>query len=132
MQVVDLDMEYYPILYNILTENMSEDRISILDVETKLLLDDTSLVGFFSGEVIGDGYNLHHFYTDSNKRNFTNACRLSNALFDCARQHGCKYLVLHALRDSREDQWIKCFGRRKNVTVLACLDNNYIIYRAEV
>jgi len=130
MEIVNYDPEYYPVLYGFLKDKMDNEDIMFSQIETRVLLEDEP-IGFYSAEKIGKFYNLHHFFIQEGKREIKSVLMLIQDLFKKAKSRGCLFLALHCLENSYEENFIRKFGRRRNVRLIEKA-NGFNFYTAEV
>lgn len=116
MEVVDYDEKYYQYIYDVLwLTGIEEKNMLISRVETKVLLCEDKPVGFFSGEKVGEHYNIYHFFIEPNKRGFEAIWKLVPYMIRHMKNLGCKYLLMHAKAGTDTDNFINSYFRKNNV-----------------
>lgn len=131
MEVIPFQMEYYPMLYSVLRDKGIADKdMSLLNIETRVLIDNEELIGFYSAEKIMDIYNLHHFCVC--KVSHKALWRLVLDLINYAKKRDCKYITLHVEQDSKLERFVIKFCKRKRFQILMFNYKNFNFYKVEV
>lgn len=133
--IVDFDIKYYPILRNYLNEaGVEDEKIDVLNVNTKVMLHKDKVIGFLSADKIGKLCNLHHFFIDPRHRSISKVIRLSDELVKLARRSSCSHISVHTDIGSRLDKYVHkyCTFRKLGIKQLNSPIEGINIYLVEV
>lgn len=119
----------YRILYK---ANVSASDIRILDCDTRLLVDDSNLIGFYTGEVVGDMYNIHHFYIKECYRKYKIICDLIMDFNNRSKELGCQFILLHIRSNTGEKRFFMEFYGNKIVSQYVSNIEGIEMYKVEV
>lgn len=125
--------KYFFIMYKILYKANVEDKdIHILQQDTRILLDDSKFAGFYTGEVIDNMYNLHHFFVEEDYRKYKVICELILDFNNRAKELGCKFILLHIRSNSGERRFFDKFYGESIVSQFDSPFENIEMYKVEV
>lgn len=125
---------YYYIMYRILYKAKVDERdMQILHHDTKVLLDDNDkFAGFYTGEIISDMYNLHHFFIDEEYRKYKVICDFILDFNNRAKELGCKFILLHIRSNSGEKRFFNKFYSESIVSQFDSPFDDIEMYKVEV
>lgn len=133
--IVNFDIKYYPIIRNYLNEaGIADEKIDVLNINTKVMLYKDKVIGFMSVDKIGKLCNLHHFFIDPKHRTISKVMRLSDELVRLARRSDCSHISIHSNVGSRLDSYVHkyCEFRKLIIKQLVSPIEGINIYLVEV
>ena len=133
MKIIDFNMKYYATIYRTL-KDLGLTEIDISNTESRVLVDNDKIIGFFSAEKIKGYYNLHHLFISKDYRGTRYVWMLLNDLISEARKKGCRYIVIHVIRNSRLEIFAKvyCKHRKLGIKSMNIEYKDFNFYKVEV